>query len=156
MNNRLFKLMLNAYPPYWATGITVKTVSPDFREVVVQMRKRFYNRNYVNSHFGGSLYAMVDPFYMLMLIQILGKDYIVWDKSANIDFVKPGKGIVKARFIINDDLVSEIVEKTSNGKKYLPEIGVNVTDELGDVVCRVLKTVYIRKKIPAVSEAFDR
>ncbi len=147
MNSRLFKLMLNSYPPYWATGITVKTVSSDFRELVVQMRKRFYNRNYVNCHFGGSLYAMVDPFYMLMLIQILGKDYIVWDKSATIDFVKPGKGLVKARFLINDDLVSEIMGKTSDGKTYLPDIDVDVTDEQGDVVCRVLKTVYVRKKI---------
>ena len=82
--------MLNIYPPYWGTGIVVSKVAPDFTEIVVQMKKRFYNRNYVDTHFGGSLYSMVDPFYMLMLINILGKDYVVWDKSAFIDFVKPG------------------------------------------------------------------
>lgn len=146
MNSRLFKLMLNSYPPYWATGIIVNKVSHDFREVVVQMKKRFYNRNYVNCHFGGSLYAMVDPFYMLMLIQILGKDYIVWDKSANIDFVKPGQGVVTARFIVEDELLEDIIEKTAEGNKYLPVIPVDVIDETGDVVCRVLKTIYVRKK----------
>ncbi len=146
MNNHFFKFLLNMYPPYWATGIVIKKVSPDFREVMVQMKKRFYNRNYVNAHFGGSLYAMVDPFYMLMLIQILGEKYIVWDKSATIDFVKPGKGVVTARFVIADELVNEIVEKTESGAKYLPVIPVHVVDEMGDVVCRVEKTIYVRKK----------
>lgn len=146
MNHKFFKMLLNVYPPYWATGIVVKKVSPDFREVVVEMRKRFYNRNYVNSHFGGSLYAMVDPFYMLMLIQILGKDYVVWDKSASIDFVKPGMGLVTAKFTIGDDLITRIKDNTVDGKKYLPELSIDITDEKGEVVCRVLKTIYVRRK----------
>ncbi len=146
MNHKFFKMLLNVYPPYWATGIVVKKVSPDFREVVVEMKKRFYNRNYVNSHFGGSLYAMVDPFYMLMLIQILGKDYVVWDKSASIDFVKPGMGLVTARFTIGDDLITRIKDNTGDGKKYLPELSIDITDEKGEVVCRVLKTIYVRRK----------
>lgn len=146
MNHKFFKMLLNVYPPYWATGIVVKKVSPDFREVVVEMKKRFYNRNYVNSHFGGSLYAMVDPFYMLMLIQILGKDYVVWDKSASIDFVKPGMGLVTARFTIGDDLITRIKDNTVDGKKYLPELSIDITDEKGEVVCRVLKTIYVRRK----------
>lgn len=147
MNHHLFKLMLNAYPPYWATGIVVKRVSPDFREIIVQMKKRFYNRNYVNCHFGGSLYAMVDPFYMLMLIQILGKGYIVWDKFATIDFVKPGQGVVTAQFVIEDELLEEIIQKTAGGQKYLPEIPVNVVDQDDAVVCKVTKTIYVRKKL---------
>lgn len=146
MNHKSFKMLINFYPPYWATGIVIKRVSPDFRELIVQMKKRFYNRNYVNTHFGGSLYAMVDPFYMLMLIQILGKEYIVWDKSARIDFVKPGHGTVSAKFVIADEMVSDIIQNTADGSKYLPELPINVTDEQGDVVCRVIKTLYIRKK----------
>ncbi len=146
MNHKSFKLLLNIYPPYWATGIVVRKVSADFREIVVEMKKRFYNRNYVNTHFGGSLYAMVDPFYMLMLMQILGKQYIVWDKSARIDFLKPGKGLVRARFVIEDDLISEILQNTARGEKFLPELPIDVTDEEGDTVCRVFKTLYIRKK----------
>ncbi len=124
----------------------VKSVSPDFREVVVEMKKRFYNRNYVDTHFGGSLYAMVDPFYMLMLIQILGKDYVVWDKSANIEFIRPGKGLVSAKFVISDELISEIKRNTASGDKYLPVLTVDIVDEKGGLVCEVTKTLYIRKK----------
>ena len=115
MNHRMFRLLLNIYPPYWGTGIVVSKVAPDFTEIVVQMKKRFYNRNYVDTHFGGSLYSMVDPFYMLMLINILGKDYVVWDKSAFIDFVKPGRGKVKAVFSITQETISDIVAKTADG-----------------------------------------
>ena len=81
MDHNQFKRKLNLYPPYWGTGIFVKKISPDFREIIVQMKMTWYNRNYVNTHFGGSLYSMTDPFFMLMLMQILGKEYIVWDKA---------------------------------------------------------------------------
>ena len=102
MNHNLFKLMFNFYPPYWATGIIVRKVSPDYREIIVHLKMRWYNRNFVNTHFGGSLYSMTDPFFMFMLIQILGKEYIVWDKAAHIDFIKPGRGTVTAKFAINE------------------------------------------------------
>ena len=84
------------------------------------MKRRFYNRNYVGTHFGGSLYAMTDPFYMLMLIQILGPGYIVWDKSASIKFVKPGRGSVTADFHVTNEFVEEIKSKTAMGEVIPP------------------------------------
>jgi len=146
MNHKIFKLFLNVYPPYWATGISVTKVAPDFSEIIVRMKMRLYNRNYVNTHFGGSLYAMTDPFYMLMLIQILGKEYVVWDKAANIDFIRPGRGTVTARFVIEQELISKILQNTDDGQKYMPILGVDVVDEKGKTVARILKTLYIRKK----------
>lgn len=146
MNHKLFKLLLNVYPPYWGTGIVIKKVAPDFREIVVRMKMRFYNRNYVNTHFGGSLYAMTDPFYMLMLIQILGKEYIVWDKAATIEFLRPGKGTVTAAFNIDRDTISQILRNTADGKKYICDLTVDVKDEQQETVSRVVKTLYIRKK----------
>jgi len=143
----MFRLLLNIYPPYWGTGIVVSKVAPDFTEIVVQMKKRFYNRNYVDTHFGGSLYSMVDPFYMLMLINILGKDYVVWDKSAFIDFVKPGRGKVKAVFSITQETIFDIVEKTADGEKYLPELAVEIEDEAGETVARAVKTIYVRRRL---------
>ena len=77
MDHNQFKRKLNLYPLYWSTGIVVKKISPDFREIIVQMKMTWYNRNYVNTHFGGSLYSMTDPFFMLMLMQILGKEDIL-------------------------------------------------------------------------------
>lgn len=141
-----FKLAMNLYPPYWATGISVKTVSRDYRFVRVEMKKRWYNQNYVRTHFGGSLYAMVDPFFMLMLIPILGKEYVVWDQAASIDFIKPGMGTVSAEFLITDAMIKDILEKTSQGEKYLPQYPVEILDNDGGVVAMVTKKLYIRKK----------
>jgi len=142
----LMKFFLNIYPPYLGTGISVKKISPDFKEVVVQMKMHWYNRNYMKTHFGGSLYAMTDPFYMLMLIQILGKDYIVWDKSAQIEFIKPGVNTVTARFVIEDEQVEKTIQNTADGKKYYLELLVNVENENGKTAAKVSKVLYIRKK----------
>ena len=92
MQPKYLKLLLNIYPPYLGAGIRVVQISGDFREVIVAMKLRWYNRNYVGTHFGGSLSAMTDPFFMLMLLNILGNDYIVWDQAARIQFLRPGRG----------------------------------------------------------------
>jgi hypothetical protein len=146
MKASIFKHLMNLYPPYWGTGIRVRTISGDYRYIKVEMQGRWYNRNYVNTHFGGSLYAMVDPFYMLMLIPILGPDYVVWDKAATIDFIKPGRGTMTAEFCITDAMLADIIEKTAGGEKYMPQYPVEIKDQLGAVVARVDKLMYIRKK----------
>jgi len=112
MNPKYFKLLINLYPPYWGTGITVKSVSPDYREICVQMKMRLYNRNNVKTHFGGSLYAMTDPFFVLMLAHILGTEFVVWDKAAHIDFIKPSQGTVTARFLITEEQTEDIIKNT--------------------------------------------
>jgi acyl-coenzyme A thioesterase PaaI-like protein len=146
MNHNRFKHMLNFYPPYWGTGITVKKIAPDFREIIVEMKMRWYNRNYVKTHFGGSLYAMTDPFFMLMLMQILGKGYIVWDKAARVDFIKPGRGTVTAKFVVTEKQIQEIITRTADGNKILPEFTVDIIGPAGQTVAVVVKTLYIRKK----------
>ncbi|GAB4432049.1 MAG: hotdog fold domain-containing protein [bacterium] len=146
MHPTIFRFFLNIYPPFWGTGISVKRISRDYREVVVEMKLRFYNRNYVKTHFGGSLYAMTDPFYMLMLMQILGKNYIVWDKSAQIDFIKPGRGTVRAHFVITDEQIEDILKNTENGQKYLPVFRVDIKDDRDEIVAIVKKTLYVKKK----------
>ncbi len=140
------KFLFNIYPPLLGAGIRVKKISADFRELQVQMKLRWYNRNYVKTHFGGSLFSMTDPFIMTMLINILGKDYIVWDKSSCIEFVKPGIGTVFAKFSITDDQIENILKNTGEGKKYYPEFQVNVTDEKNEIVAKVKKIEYIRRK----------
>ncbi len=146
MKAKYLKLLINIYPPYWGTGITVKRISPDYRETWVQMKMRWYNRNYVKTHFGGSLYAMTDPFFMLMLMHILGKEFVVWDKAAQIEFIKPSQGTVTARFLITDEQIEKIVQNTSGGARYLPDFSVDIKNEAGETVARVIKTLYIRKK----------
>ena len=146
MNLRILKFGMSLWPPFLGAGIRVKHIAPDFREVVVSMKLRWYNRNYVGTHFGGSLAAMTDPFYMLMLIHILGSEYTVWDKTSTIDFIAPGRGTVTARFRLKDDQIEEIKNKTADGKADFPALSVDIVTESGEIVARVNKKLYVRKK----------
>ncbi len=146
MNLTIFKFGMSLWPPFLGAGIRVKHIAADYKEVVVSMKLRWYNRNYVGTHFGGSLAAMTDPFYMLMLIHILGNEYTVWDKTSTIDFIAPGRGTVTARFILQDDQIEEIKHKTTNGEPYYPEFSVDIVNELGEVIATVKKKLYVRKK----------
>ena len=143
---RLLRWLMNFYPPYLGAGIRVRHISDDFRQAQVRMGLRWYNRNYVGTQFGGSLYSMTDPFFMLMLLQNLGSGYVAWDKAANIEFVSPGKGTVYADFAITEQLLDEIRQHTAGGDKYLPRLHVDVRDEQGTLVARVQKTLYVRLK----------
>ncbi|WP_148863628.1 DUF4442 domain-containing protein [Marinobacter fonticola] len=140
---------LNIFGPYLGAGVSVQHIAEDFSEATVELKLHWYNTNYVGTHFGGSLYSMTDPMYMLLLMNRLGKDYIVWDKAASIDFLKPGKGTVTAHFVLSDDVVEDIKTQAATGGKVLPEWPVDIVDESGEVVARVHKTLYIRKKRPA-------
>lgn len=138
--------IINIYGPYFGAGVKVTYIDKNFRQANVSLALRWYNRNYVGVHFGGSLYSMIDPFYMLLLMNNLGRDYIVWDQSAEIEFIKPGTGTVSANFTITDEMLAEIKEKTANGDKFLPTYPVVITDESGDIVAKANKTLYIRQK----------
>lgn len=141
----LLKLM-NYWPPFLGAGIRVDYMAPDYHEIKVSMRLRFWNRNYVNTHYGGSLYSMTDPFYMLMLMQILGRDYIVWDKAASIKFKKPGKGKVTARFHLTPAMIDEYKSDLASKEKIEPVLHVKILDESEQVIAEVEKILYIKKK----------
>ncbi|MBT3337504.1 MAG: DUF4442 domain-containing protein [Anaerolineae bacterium] len=147
MKSKFLKLILNIYPPYLGAGIRVRHISEDYREVLVSMKLRWYNRNYVGTHFGGSLSAMTDPFFMLMLLNILGDEYIVWDQAARIEFIRPGRGRVVARFHLSQEQIDEIHVQTQSGAVFRPEYEVEILDEDGQVVAQVAKQEYIRKKV---------
>jgi len=146
MKTNVLKFGINLWPPFLGAGIRVKHIAPNYREIIVAMKLSWYNRNYVGTHFGGSLAAMTDPFYMLMLIHILGKEYIVWDKTSTIDYLAPGRGTVTARFTLDDDQIAEIERETANGDPYYPEFSVDIVNESGEVIARVNKRLYVRKK----------
>ncbi len=148
MGTKLQRLMLrtiNVWPPFLGAGIRVKW-SRDHKSVDVEMKLRFWNRNYVGTHYGGSLYSMTDPFYMLMVMDNLGRDYIVWDKAASIRFRKPGKGRVTAQFRLSDAQLDDIRNKLTTQEKYEPTFSVEVKDEVGDVVAEVQKVLHVRRK----------
>src|SRR5690606_41603376 len=88
--------VLNVWPPFLAAGIRVRAVAGDFRHARAVLRQRWYNRNYVGTHFGGSLFALPDPFRMIMTMQPLDDDYPICVTAADHDHVKPGRGTVGA------------------------------------------------------------
>lgn len=139
-----FRWTLNLYPPLWGTGIWVESVSDDFREVVVTMASRFYNRNAFGDHFGGSIAAMTDPFFTLMLMQVLGTDYRVIDSETRIHFLQRARGKVRARFSIDETSLAEIRAATMDGEKHNQTYTVEVVNPDGRPAARVEKTIYVR------------
>ena len=134
------------WPPFLGAGIRVRSLSDDFREATVELKLGRLNRNAVGTHFGGSLYAMTDPFFMIMLLHNLGDDYLVWDKSGSIEYVAPGRGIVRAQFQLTEERIADIRAQAAAGEKVLPEFVIDVKDEAGTMVARVRKILYVRLK----------
>jgi acyl-coenzyme A thioesterase PaaI-like protein len=146
MNLRKSTKLINFYPPYLGAGISIKEINKDYTSITAQMKMRWWNRNLVGTHFGGSLYSMCDPFYMFILIQHLGKDYIVWDKAASIEFKKPGTGNVIATFSISVEEIASIKKQVDSQGKGNFIFNTEVLDKNNEVVAKVEKTVYVRKK----------
>lgn len=138
--------LVNLWPPYLGAGIRVTRISDDLRTFEVRMKLRFSNRNYVGTHFGGSLYSMCDPFFMLILINNLGRDYEVWDKSATIRFRRPGRTAVHATFHVPAEEIEAIRREADEHGKTEPRFTVEVKDDQGEVVAQVEKLLHVRKK----------
>jgi acyl-coenzyme A thioesterase PaaI-like protein len=143
---RLLVRGMHLWPPFLGAGIRVRHMSDDFREAEVELRLGRLNRNAVGTQFGGSLFAMTDPFYAIMLMRNLGRDYLVWDKAASIEYVAPGRGTVRARFQLTEARLADIRAQAAGGEKALPEFDTDIVSAQGEVVARVHRTVYVRLK----------
>ena len=143
---RIFRWALNLWPPFMGAGIRVRSITPDFREFVVEMPLRPYNRNAFGTHFGGSLYSMTDPFFVLMLWRNLGPDYVVWDRSACIDYVATGRSRVHAVLKLRDEDLRSIRTMTENGSKHLHLFHADVVDAEELLVARIEKLIYVRRR----------
>ena len=147
MNARRLRWAMNVWPPYLFSGIRVTHIAEDFRHARVELRQRWYNRNYVGTHFGGSMFSMADPFFMIMFTRVLGREYTTWDKAASIEFKKPGTGTLLAEFVITQEMLEKIYKATSKeGDKIEPEFKVELKNSDGETVAIVSKTMHIRRK----------
>ncbi len=140
----LLKWRINTYAPYVGAGIKAEHIDLDQGLCVVSMTLNALNKNIVGTQFGGSLYAMTDPFYMLMLMHQLGSDYVVWDKSSHVEFVAPGTSKVTARLKIPSSEMMTIKELAQDGDAVFREYQAQIVDTEQKVVAVVTKTLYIR------------
>ena len=143
---RWLRWRFNLFPAYRGTGGRIAYIAGDYREVRVRLPLSWRTRNYVGTIFGGSLYGAVDPIFMIMLIKLLGRDYIVWDKSATIRFRKPGRTTLYATFTIDEAELEAIRLATENGEPVDRIYHVDLNDSDGVVHANVEKVIYVRRK----------
>jgi acyl-coenzyme A thioesterase PaaI-like protein len=149
LNTRLRRWGFNFFPAYRGTGARITYIAADWREIKIKLPLSWRTRNYVGTIYGGSMYAAVDPIYMIMLIKLLGPDYVVWDKAASIRFRKPGKTTLYARFVVDeaetDAIKTALIEQEAIDRVYQ----IDLADRDGVVHASVEKTIYIRRKTQA-------
>jgi len=146
MRASTFRCLLNLWPPFLFSGIRLLSLDDDYTEAKVVLRLRPWNRNYVRTQFGGSLFAMADPFWMLLILHHIGKDHFVWDKAGTIDFVAPGREDVYAHFKLEPGMLDELRTAAAKGEKVLRWFDVSVKTAAGEVVAVVRKQLYVRLK----------
>lgn len=140
------RFMMNLWPVFRGAGIWIDEIKDDYSEIKVALKLSFFNSNIFGVHFGGSLYAMVDPFVVTLMAPRLGNKYYCWDYSGKIRYVKPGTGRVSAHIKVSDQLVKDIKAKATNGEKVLENFEIFIKDEQDQIVAIVTKTIYVRLK----------
>lgn len=145
MRKYLLKLW-NLWPPFLFTGIKIQKYTEDFRSISVKLKLRFWNANYVGTQYGGSIFSLSDAFYMVMLMRNLGPEYTVWDKTATIHYLKPGRTDLFAAFTLNEEDLTQIQTTLQTQKSMLWNRQVEIKDANGMIVATVDKEIYIRKK----------
>ena len=143
---RLSRFGFNLFPAYVGTGARLTYIADDFHEIRLKLPLNWRTRNYVGTIFGGSMYGAVDPVYMIMLIKILGREYVVWDKGATIRFKRPGQKTLFAKFVITPDDVEQIKRELTTKKSIDRIYSIDLVNEVGKVHARVEKTIYIGRK----------
>jgi hypothetical protein len=136
----------NFFPAYRGTGGRLIYLADDYHEIHVKIPLTWRTRNYVGTTFGGSMYGAVDPVYMIMLIKILGEDYVIWDKAATIRFKKPGRSTLYAKFRIEPEEIEAIRDELTRSNSTERIYRVSLVDKDGKVYAEVEKTLYIAQK----------
>jgi acyl-coenzyme A thioesterase PaaI-like protein len=146
LSNKLRCWSFYVFGCYRGTGGRLRFISEDWSEVRLELPLSWRTRNYVGTIFGGSIYSAVDPIYMLMLIHRLGDGFVVWDKAASIQFKKPGKETLQARFVVSDEELGAIRSALETQRSVDRSYTVELKDSAGTVCAVVEKVIYIRRK----------
>jgi len=142
---RMLRWLFNLWPTFRFAGVRVRAIATDFTAATVELRLGLLNRNYVGTAFGGTLYAMTDPFYMLLMMRQLGPGYVVWDRAGAVRYLAPGKGVITAKFVLPADEVARVRGLLGDSGKLDQSYTVDLHDAANQLIAQVEKTLYIRK-----------
>ena len=155
LRTRVFRWGFNLWPCYRGTGARVTHIASDWREIRIRLPLSWRTRNYVGTIFGGSLYAAVDPFYMIMLMKNLGPDYVVWDKAATVRFRKPGRTPLEAVFRLDDAELDDIRRMLAETPKVDRSYTLHLVDRNGTIHTTVDKIIHVSRRAPAAAPPQD-
>ncbi len=144
--SKYMRMAFNFWPCIWCTGGKVEFIAGDFKELHVSLKLNIRTRNRVGTVYGGSIYSSIDPYFMLLFMEVLGKNYVVWDKGASMKFIRPILNKVKCQFLITDELVETVKQKVVEQGEYIFELPLKYEDEEGKVYATFTKTVYVASK----------
>lgn len=153
MTPRRLKIGMSLWLPNLFSGIRVRRFADDWTSAMVELHVNVFTRNYVKTAFGGSMSAMTDPYFFMLVTHQLGRDYVVWDTRGEIEFVRPGRGVLTARFEVPAAKADELRERAIGGRKVLEWFETEIVDEAGHTVARVRREVYVREKRRSVDAA---
>ncbi len=146
VQTRFARWGFNLFPAYRGTGGRIIYIAADWREVRVALPLNWRTRNYVGTIYGGSIYGVADPIYMIMLIKTLGPRYVVWDKAASVRFRQPGRSTLFGRFVLSDDEIELIRADAAESPKIDRHYSVDLVDTTGAVHATIEKTIQIRQR----------
>lgn len=142
------RIGMSAWPPFLGAGVVVEHIDPQWRSARVRLRRSPLSANYVGTQFGGSLFSMADPWFMLLVLRRMGGGYVVWDQAGEIEFLSPGRTAITATFEVSDQAIEELRAAAAGGEKVLRWFEADLMDAAGTVVARYRKQVYVRAKRP--------
>lgn len=143
---KVFQLGFNLSPMYRRSTGRLTKVSDDLKEVQVKIPLNWKNSNYVGSIFGGSMFSATDPIYMLQLFELLGKDYVVWDKAGSIRFKRPARETIYATFSFTDDEINQIKKDVLIQNEVDIVKQLNLVNKDGKVIAEIERIIYIADK----------
>ncbi|CAN5345599.1 DUF4442 domain-containing protein [soil metagenome] len=145
-DSRKMRWYFKFFPVYVGTGAAITYIAGDYRELRLKIPLSWRTRNYVGTIYGGSIYSAIDPMYMLLLMKIFGKDYVVWDKAATIKFKKPGTHTLYATFFITEEVLMDIKHQLALHGEVNHTFHLEIVDKEGIVHATVKKLLYLATK----------
>jgi hypothetical protein len=143
---RLERWGFNFFPTYRSTGAWITYIADDYHEIRIRLPLGWRTKNYVGTMFGGSMFASGDGVFMVMLIKVLGRDYIIWDKAATVRFRKPARTTLYGRFLLSPEEIDGIRAGTAGGERVERTHRVELTDRDGTVHAEIDWLIHIRRR----------